>query len=98
MTGPLIFITLGVLLLLNNLYPARFEFTRMWPVVLIVIGLVKIVEHFGRGPAGDEDQPGQGPYRPRGFGNERGPAGTSVREVEAPRDDESDQNRREVSR
>ena len=52
MTGPLILITLGVLLLLNNLDPERFQFGRMWPVILIVIGLVKILEYFGQpGPA-----------------------------------------------
>ncbi len=48
MTVPIILITLGGLLLLNNLAPERFEFGRMWPVILIVIGLVKIVEYFGR--------------------------------------------------
>ncbi len=48
MTVPIILITLGALLLLNNLDPARFDFGRMWPVILIVIGLVKIVEYFGR--------------------------------------------------
>ena len=48
MTVPIILITLGGLLLLNNLAPERFDFERMWPVILIVIGLVKIVEYFGR--------------------------------------------------
>ena len=46
MTGPLILITLGVLFLLNNLYPGMFRFGRMWPVILIVIGLSKIAEYF----------------------------------------------------
>ena len=45
MLGALLLITLGILFLLNNLYPADFAFSRPWPVVLIVIGL-KIVEHF----------------------------------------------------
>src|ERR1051325_699672 len=45
MTGPLILITLGVLFLLNNLYPAMFRFGRMWPVILVVIGLSKIAEY-----------------------------------------------------
>jgi hypothetical protein len=45
-TGPLILIALGVLLLLNNLYPEVFSFSRMWPVILIVIGIGKIGEHF----------------------------------------------------
>ena len=48
MLGALLLITLGVLFLLNNLYPADLGFSRMWPIVLIVIGLVKIVEHFQR--------------------------------------------------
>jgi LiaI-LiaF-like transmembrane region len=46
MTGPLILITLGVLFLLNNLYPDLFRFGRMWPVILIVIGLSRIAEYF----------------------------------------------------
>jgi hypothetical protein len=46
MTGPLILITLGVLFLLNNLYPDVFRFGRMWPVILIVIGLSRIAEYF----------------------------------------------------
>jgi cell wall-active antibiotic response 4TMS protein YvqF len=46
MTGPLILITLGVLFLLNNLYPGMFRFGRMWPVILIVIGLSRIAEYF----------------------------------------------------
>ena len=47
MTGPLILITLGILFLLDNLYPGQFEFGRMWPIILIVIGMVKIFEYFG---------------------------------------------------
>ena len=48
MLGALLLITLGILFLLNNLYPAQFQFSEMWPVILIVIGVVKIVEYFGR--------------------------------------------------
>ena len=48
MTGPLVLIVLGVLFLLNNLYPNQFEFRRMWPVILIVIGLGKVVDYFRR--------------------------------------------------
>jgi hypothetical protein len=44
-TGPLLLITLGTLLLLNNLYPEVFSFARMWPVILIAIGLGKIAEY-----------------------------------------------------
>jgi hypothetical protein len=46
MTGPFILIALGILLLLHNLYPGVFRFGRMWPVILIVIGLSKIAEYF----------------------------------------------------
>lgn len=48
MNGPIILIVLGVLFLLNNLYPDVFQFSRMWPVILIVIGVVRIAEHFMR--------------------------------------------------
>jgi hypothetical protein len=44
MTGPLILIVLGILLLLNNLYPSVYSFGRIWPVILIVIGLAKVLE------------------------------------------------------
>jgi hypothetical protein len=44
MTGPLILIVLGVLLLLNNLYPETYPFRRVWPVILVVIGLAKVLE------------------------------------------------------
>ena len=46
MLGPLILIVLGVLFLLNNMYPGTFRFGRMWPVILIVIGLSKVIEYF----------------------------------------------------
>jgi hypothetical protein len=42
-------IVIGVLFLLNNLFPGEFSFGRMWPIILIVIGLVKVFEYF-RGP------------------------------------------------
>jgi hypothetical protein len=55
MTGPFILIALGILLLLHNLYPATFAFRRMWPVILIVIGLSRIAEYFHlRGKKEDE--------------------------------------------
>jgi hypothetical protein len=44
MTGPLILIVLGVLLLLNNIYPEVYPFRRVWPVILVVIGFAKVVE------------------------------------------------------
>ena len=62
MLGALLLITLWILFLLNNLYPAEFAFFRLWPVVLIVIGLVKVVEHFQRRrlfeSSSDENLPG----------------------------------------
>ena len=45
MTGPVLLIVLGILFLLNNFIP-DFRFSRLWPVILIVIGLSKIVEYF----------------------------------------------------
>ncbi len=46
MLGPLLLIALGVLFLLNNMYPGVFPFGKMWPVVLIIIGLSKVIEYF----------------------------------------------------
>jgi hypothetical protein len=58
MTGPLILITLGVLLLLQNMYPDVYSFSKVWPVILIVIGIAKIVSSAssrrGGPPAGGE--------------------------------------------
>ena len=45
MLGPLLLIVIGVLFLLNNMYPGVFRFGKMWPVILIVIGLTKIIEY-----------------------------------------------------
>jgi hypothetical protein len=59
MTGAFIFITLGVLILMHNLFPAQFGFDRTWPVILIVIGLVKIAEHIGRSGPGGTSEPGR---------------------------------------
>jgi hypothetical protein len=44
--GPLLLIVIGVLFLLNNMYPGVFRFGKMWPVILIVIGLSKVIEYF----------------------------------------------------
>jgi hypothetical protein len=52
MTGPILIIVLGVLFLLNNFIP-EFRFSRMWPVILIVIGLSKIIEYFQVKDRGD---------------------------------------------
>jgi len=65
MTGAFVLITLGVLFLLNNLYPSDFRFGRLWPVILIVIGVVKIVEYFqSPGTVGSEGPPPRRPVPP----------------------------------
>lgn len=45
--GPVILITLGVLFLLDNLGVHGFDFDRTWPVILLVIGAVKILQSSG---------------------------------------------------
>jgi hypothetical protein len=55
MLGPVMLIVIGVLFLLNNLFPDEFRFSRMWPVILVVIGLVKVIEYF-RAQAGKEEK------------------------------------------
>ena len=62
MTGPLILIVLGILLLLNNLYPDVYRLSRVWPVILIVIGLSKVLESIadregGNKPPSGKEQP-----------------------------------------
>ena len=56
MLGPLLLIVIGVLFLLNNLYPAVFRFGKMWPVILIVIGLAKVFEYFQQTANKPEDR------------------------------------------
>jgi hypothetical protein len=46
MLGPLLLIAIGILFLLNNLYPGVFRFGKMWPVILIIIGISKVFEYF----------------------------------------------------
>jgi hypothetical protein len=57
MTGPLILIVLGALLLLNNLYPEVYRFSRMWPMILIVIGIAKLLESLVHRNKGGEEPP-----------------------------------------
>jgi len=57
MTGPLILIVLGVLLLLNNLYPSQYPIGRVWPVILVVIGIAKVLESIATRRGG---KPGSG--------------------------------------
>lgn len=61
MLGPLLLIVLGVLFLLNNLYPGMFRFGRMWPVILIVIGLAKVLEYFQSPRPPDGSRPDASP-------------------------------------
>ena len=57
MLGPLLLIVIGVLFLLNNMYPEVFRFGKMWPVILIVIGLAKVFEYFQGPPPKPEIKP-----------------------------------------
>ena len=41
--GPVILITVGVLFLIGQ-YSSRYSFGELWPVILIVIGAVKLLE------------------------------------------------------
>jgi putative Mn2+ efflux pump MntP len=60
MLGPLLLIVIGVLFLLNNMYPGSFRFGKMWPVILIVIGLSKVIEYFqGSSEKFEEKKEGQ---------------------------------------
>ena len=59
MLGPLLLIVIGVLFLLNNMYPGVYRFSRMWPVILIVIGLAKVNEYFQGHPQGTDGKDGK---------------------------------------
>ena len=56
MLGPVLLIVIGVLFLLNNMYPSVFRFGRMWPVILIVIGIAKIIEYLQSHPQPPQDR------------------------------------------
>jgi hypothetical protein len=66
--GPAILITLGVLFLLANAYDYPFE--RTWPILLIVIGGIKVVRYVI--PESGHFNPGQ--YPPP-YGTQYGPVG-----------------------
>ncbi len=51
LTGPVILITLGLMLLFHQLHIPGWGFGRTWPVLLIVIGVLKLVDA-GRPPRG----------------------------------------------
>jgi hypothetical protein len=42
--GPIVMITVGVLFALDHM--TEFSFTRTWPAILIVVGLLKLGERF----------------------------------------------------
>jgi hypothetical protein len=42
--GPILMITLGVLLAIDQFGTVNLSFTRTWPVLLIVFGLFKLAE------------------------------------------------------
>jgi uncharacterized protein YaaW (UPF0174 family) len=48
--GPILMITLGVLLAIDQAGTANFGFGRTWPVLLIVFGLFKLAERAGAAP------------------------------------------------
>ena len=66
MMGPLILIVLGVLFLMNNMFPGQFSFGRLWPVILIVIGVVKIAEGIQRRSGTSGLSGSDGPEGPAG--------------------------------
>ena len=45
--GPVLMITVGFLFLLDNLWVWGLQFHRTWPVLLLVIGGVKILQNSG---------------------------------------------------
>lgn len=44
--GPIVLITIGVLFLLDQIGYGDWGFGRTWPIILIVVGAVKIFERF----------------------------------------------------
>lgn len=66
--GPAVLVTLGVLFLLGNTYSYGFE--RTWPILLIVIGAIKVVRYVvpdeGHFNPGQYPPPYAGQYPPAG--------------------------------
>lgn len=56
-TGPILLITLGTLVSLD--YFAGYRFSRTWPILIIVFGILKLVERLAAPPPG---RPSSGPY------------------------------------
>lgn len=64
-TGPIVLITVGVLFLLDKLIPGGgWNFSRTWPILLIVIGAVKIFERFFVAPSSTAPPPSTGTGTP----------------------------------
>jgi hypothetical protein len=51
--GPIVLITVGVLFALDHM--TEFSFTRTWPAILIVLGLLLLGERFSGGPPSRPD-------------------------------------------
>ena len=51
--GPVMMMTLGGMLVADHF--SRFSFSSTWPVLLIVLGIMKLLERFG--PSSGPDQP-----------------------------------------
>jgi Domain of unknown function (DUF5668) len=52
--GPVLLVTLGVLMAADQL--DRMSFSRTWPVLVILFGLFKLAEHLGSKDEGQKDQ------------------------------------------
>ncbi len=57
--GPVVLITMGVLFLIGKL-GLGYSFNQLWPVLLIVIGLVKLFEFMRPGADGSGSSRGEG--------------------------------------
>jgi len=44
LVGPAVLITIGAILMADRFWPGEFGFHRLWPLILIVIGLVRLLE------------------------------------------------------
>jgi hypothetical protein len=66
LVGPAVLVTLGVVFLLDNMHDHWYEvpgFGRTWPLILLVIGVLKLMErgHFGSNPSFTQPPPGAPP-------------------------------------
>jgi len=73
--GPAVLVTIGVLMLLNEVSDLRFDYT--WPVLLIVIGLVKVLQSNAPLDGHVERYPYVNPAPPSPPPNPSGPEGGS---------------------